>query len=425
MTTQRPNWRVLDTLYGEISFDPAVVELLRSPAVQRLRHVRLSNIDSLSMPGLAGLTRYEHALGTTHLASRLGFFKRLNRDDALTLLAAALLHDSALPPFGHLVEEAFQYVSAKYAHEEKWLRVHLGESLPNEVGGTNLQLMFGREAGLRSWAEKYFEVGAVDRLSTILETIRGRGTFGPLIASDLDLDNLDNLTRVGYHIGIHHERSLALDLASCIEDCNSEHGVIVSHQGLRFVEQWLKLRANVYEHLMLAREDFCGKLMLIYATVCAYRNGSFTDRDWILTDEDFLEKLTRSNVDATEETVKRWLLGDLWVLADMVWMQGDAPPYDRILEFSDEATRVTGRICFAYRIKDKRTRRVSIVSSDGARHEFGRPAGQWLLGVGSPAKKDFSVSDAKKLRGLATEMFATRIVSTVSAAATSTAPSFF
>ena len=59
---------VLDPLYGDVRFSEAISELLRTPIVQRLRHVRLSNIDSTAMPGIAGITRYEHSLGVAFLA---------------------------------------------------------------------------------------------------------------------------------------------------------------------------------------------------------------------------------------------------------------------------------------------------------------------------------------------------------------------
>lgn len=417
MNHQRPFCSVLDTLYGDLSFEAPIVELLRTPAVQRLRHVRLSNIDSLSMPGLAGLTRYEHALGTAHLVTRLGMFRNLNTDDALILQAAALLHDSALPPFGHLVEEAFHYVGATFAHENKWLAAHMGEALPNEVGGTEIQLMFGRPAGLKTWAAKHLRSRPSDHLKTILETILGHGPFGPLIASDLDLDNLDNLARVAYHIGLRNDPTLGPRLAACIVDCNARDGVIIADDGLVLAEQWLKLRSDVYERLMLAREDFCGKLMLIYATVTAYERGAFSDHDWHLTDEDFLGKLLKSPVSETADAAQRWLLGDLWDLADLVWMYGEAPPYPQILEYSVEASKLLDRQCFAYRIKDKRTRAVSFTLQGGKRHSFGRKPNTWLLGVGSAVRKEFTLAAVRKLRGLAIELFGTSVAQTATSSA--------
>jgi hypothetical protein len=110
----------LDPLYGDIQLDPQVASLVATPLMQRLRHIRLSNIDSLNMPGISGINRYEHGLGTMHLAGSTEIAMRLSQDDRLVLLAAALLHDSAIPPFGHLVEEALAVSGHNFDHERKW-----------------------------------------------------------------------------------------------------------------------------------------------------------------------------------------------------------------------------------------------------------------------------------------------------------------
>jgi len=68
-------WRrpFLDPLHGSIQLDEDLLALVRTPVVQRLRHVRLSNIDSIDMPAIANLSRFEHVLGVAHLAGQVGF----------------------------------------------------------------------------------------------------------------------------------------------------------------------------------------------------------------------------------------------------------------------------------------------------------------------------------------------------------------
>src|SRR5690349_5656478 len=101
---------ILDPLYGELTLPKAIVQLLSKPIVQRLRHIRLSNIDSLDMPGIANISRYEHVVGTAYLLSQTGLFSKLDVETATWLQAAALLHDWAILPYGHLIEEASQYL---------------------------------------------------------------------------------------------------------------------------------------------------------------------------------------------------------------------------------------------------------------------------------------------------------------------------
>lgn len=60
---------LFDPLYGNVEFEPAIADLASQPLVQRLRHIRLSNVDSSGLPGIANVSRYEHALGSSEVGS--------------------------------------------------------------------------------------------------------------------------------------------------------------------------------------------------------------------------------------------------------------------------------------------------------------------------------------------------------------------
>ena len=96
----------LDPIYGSIQISESLSTLVQKPVVQRLRHIRLSNIDSVDIPSIANLSRFEHVLGVAHLAGVLGVRSKLAQEELLVLDASALLHDWAITSFGHLVEEA-------------------------------------------------------------------------------------------------------------------------------------------------------------------------------------------------------------------------------------------------------------------------------------------------------------------------------
>src|SRR6188472_3262910 len=60
---------IRDPLHNNIRLDPLARELIETPAFQRLRYVRQLGLAFLVYPG-ATHTRFEHALGTYHLAKR-------------------------------------------------------------------------------------------------------------------------------------------------------------------------------------------------------------------------------------------------------------------------------------------------------------------------------------------------------------------
>ena len=66
------------------------------------------------------------------------------------------------------------------------------------------------------------------------------------------------------------------------------------------------------------------------------------------------------------------------------------------------------RPCFAYAIKDKRERRLTIAYDDGTYRTYGNDANQWLLGIGSPKREPFGVRQVERTFALAADTFGRR-----------------
>lgn len=401
--------KIFDALYGEIELCPEIYELIKCPLVQRLRRIRLSNIDSMSMPGIANISRYEHSVGVAYLASNIGFQHRLLKNDGLLLQAAALIHDTAITPFGHLVEEAIRYLGWDYEHEAKW-SILFGSREVKELGGIDLQVYLGHESGLGLWANKTFGTEAEDALKEILEAITGRGKFGPCIAGEMDLDNLDNVTRIAYHMGLQVDRQLPLNIAQSIEDAKESLGVIFSDDSVNLITQWLQLREDVYNKLMLSPADFCGKVMLISSSILALEREYLSPTEWVMTDDVFIQRLLNCPDKDIKEAVTRWLLNDMWELSELFWLDGQAADFSKTRAFAKVISEALGRRCFTYRIKDKRNRRLSLTLSSGRRLSVGDAPSKWLLGVASPVRKAFSHDENRLIATTATKFFSTQFI---------------
>ena len=59
---------ILDALYAVLYFPNFIWDVLFTPEMQRLRELRLYNINSLCFTGASNINRYEHSIGTCHLA---------------------------------------------------------------------------------------------------------------------------------------------------------------------------------------------------------------------------------------------------------------------------------------------------------------------------------------------------------------------
>ena len=90
---------VRDPVHGYIEVEPALLPLVDSPLLQRLRLVRQLGFAYLVYPG-ANHTRFEHSLGTYYVAGLMCEALELSPEDRAQALAAALLHD-----LGHLLND--------------------------------------------------------------------------------------------------------------------------------------------------------------------------------------------------------------------------------------------------------------------------------------------------------------------------------
>ncbi|RUP08603.1 hypothetical protein [Hyphomicrobium sp.] len=409
------NLATMDALYGLVDWSEPLASLIQIPMVQRLRHVRLSNIDSLDMPGIANISRYEHVLGVARLAELVPFRSKLSKFDNVLLLASALLHDWAITAYGHLVEEALQYVGTGFDHEE---RLHeLASNLaPDQIGGVGMQILAGRETGLVKWARAVVGPREATRLvEEISDHIKGRGLFGRVISGDIDLDNIDNVYRMAYHLGLNVDRQEPQRLAKAIVDfCRDTGDPIFRKDAETNLQRWRETRAMVYQNLMLAPHDFAGKLMMLFAVTTAYENGEIAKSEWSLTDTELIHRLTASPTAAVKDSSLRWLAGELWNCSPLEWMSGNRPDYADLRLFSNQLSSKLNRTCFAYAIKDKRDRCLSVRFDDGSTKTLGSNSRQWLFGVGSPDRRPFSADEIGTTFRLAFSSFDTRPIGVAS-----------
>src|SRR5437764_1457918 len=176
---------IRDPLWNNIRLDRLALELIETPAFQRLRYVRQLGLAFLVYPG-ATHSRFEHALGTYHLARRslalLDETDGLNQipdDECAIVTAAALLHDVGHYPFSHALEE----IGAM--HHEEVARNLIASGDVGRILTTHL---------------------GADAPGRIIELVRGesRSPLQRLISGSLDLDKLDYLRRDALMCGVSY-----------------------------------------------------------------------------------------------------------------------------------------------------------------------------------------------------------------------------
>ena len=222
---------IMDVLYGHIRLPAYVWRILPSPELQRLREVRLCNINSLCLTGGANINRYEHAIGTAHLALQClrQWPSLISLEVQERIVLAALLHDINSGAFGHSV----QYVMNPSGFEH--------ESVNNIFAGVDRSPGFSyQQASLEpvffGMPKRLHALLGVETASAIVELVAGTGEYGALISADIDIDNIDNVFRLAYHIGVTRDTETPLRLA---ESMWIESGALTIRQtALPLVQRW-------------------------------------------------------------------------------------------------------------------------------------------------------------------------------------------
>ena len=228
---------IRDPLWNNIRLDALTFELIDTTAFQRLRYVRQLGLAFLVYPG-ATHSRFEHALGTYHLARRTlslfeeqAEFSAIGRDDCQLARVAALLHDIGHYPFSHALEEI-----GALNHEEV--------ARPLICGGEVAEIL-RRELG-------------ADAPERVVALIRGQSEspLQGLISGSIDLDKLDYLRRDAFMCGVSYgeidvDRLInALTLVRDPDTGRTRVGMI--EKGLSALESLLfakyQMYRNVYWH---------------------------------------------------------------------------------------------------------------------------------------------------------------------------------
>jgi HD superfamily phosphohydrolase len=253
------------------------MRLIDTPAFQRLRYVRQLGLAFLIYPG-ATHSRFEHALGTYHLARRAlsllderGVLGESTRAACAVVRVAALLHDIGHYPFSHALEE----IGALH-HEEvarplitdgevaDVLRSAMGEAVPEEI----------------------------------MALIRGvsPSPFQRLISGSLDLDKLDYLRRDAFMCGVPYGEIDVDRLVNSLTLVETTDGLQIGivEKGLSALESLLFARYQMYRNVYWHHAVRSATAMYKRLVEDAMNAGSLDARALAaFTDEGLLHDLAR------------------------------------------------------------------------------------------------------------------------------------
>lgn len=229
---------IRDPLYGFIDLSETEMRIIDTPVFRRLHCIKQLSHAYLVYP-TAIHTRFEHALGVTHLADLVS--KQLSFDDEVREIVrlAGLLHDVGHGPFSHLFEKVMENINKKKIDHTKISMMLIKEdpeisSILGDKGEKVIQLLDHRP------------VSGLDRKISSLAT--------DVVSSPLDVDKMDYLRRDSYHIGVAYGQ---FDLPRIIHTLTNtddpiERRICVDSKGKDAIESYrlgrYLMHAQVYKH---------------------------------------------------------------------------------------------------------------------------------------------------------------------------------
>lgn len=288
MLSPKRSW---DPLYGRIQFSDYEYGLLRLAEVQRLRYVRMCNINSLLVTGASEISRFEHTVGVLHLTKCWCKANSIPNSISKDLIAAAVLHDMQTGPFGH----SMQYVLEDNESDSNFIHEDLAHGWKSTY---HQQIMAGAAFAGKSFSADQYLGPSWENVAKI---IRGEGPYGPLIAGTMDLDNIDNVVRLAFHVGAasSEDSSVAIQLAEQIGV--HDRKLTISESVIPVVERWQEIRSRLYSLLLLDWAEFSAKAMLTRAIELATRFQIVGADSWVRTDAEFLDYLEKSAIGEAQE----------------------------------------------------------------------------------------------------------------------------
>jgi len=209
---------IRDSIHGNLYLNDFEIKLVDTPQIQRLRRIKQLGFTYLVYPG-ANHSRFEHSIGTLHIASKIADNIGLEEDEKDMVRSAALLHDAGHGPFSHVSEgilnSPHEYLTSRVIKESDLFHILSEKFDPDEI----------------------------------IDIINGKCILGQIISGELDADRMDYLIRDSYYTGVAYGM---IDTGRLIHSIKLEDNLIIGAKGIQAAESALIARylmyLSVYHH---------------------------------------------------------------------------------------------------------------------------------------------------------------------------------
>jgi HD superfamily phosphohydrolase len=244
---------VRDPIHGDIKITGMLVDLLKTPEVQRLHNIKQLGFAHLVFPG-AHHTRFEHSLGSSMIASQIADILALNGKGKELITCAAQLHDIGHGPFSHTLESIL-LERFGVNHVDLTEKLILGNYDILDVK----EQQYISAPKVHEILDKY-QVNEKDIVNIIRGKLSKKSYLSQLLNSTIDVDQLDYLMRDAYYTGVAYGM---IDLQRLLQTIMIYKGnLTIMRKGVNVVENILMARALMYSSVYFHKTVRIPELML-------------------------------------------------------------------------------------------------------------------------------------------------------------------
>ena len=297
-----------DPIYGFIRIPHGIIfELIEHPYFQRLRRITQLGLSYLVFPG-AYHTRFQHAIGATHLMNKAiqqlrSKGHKITVEEEVAVSIAILLHDIGHGAFSHALEHS---IAHDISHED--LSLLFMEKLNKDFNG---------------------------QLTTAIQIFKNeycKCFLHQLVSSQLDMDRMDYLKRDSFYSGVQEGiigSDRIIHMLNVVED-----ELVVESKGIYSIEKFLIARRLMYWQVYLHKTVLSSENMLIKVLKRAkelsqsgeklfgssalnfFLKNNFTLDDFRLNEEVF-QSFTRLDDQDVLGAIKEWQFHDDIILSTL------------------------------------------------------------------------------------------------------------
>ncbi|MBN7819328.1 hypothetical protein [Bowmanella yangjiangensis] len=254
-----------DPLYGKVELPTIFSDLIKQPVILRLQSIGLMNFRSLSKLSLTSITRLEHSIGTAILVDIMSKNEPRVRLKYNEYICSAIYHDISCASFGHAVEWAIaRYKDFDHVEIADWI-------IP---GNSSINVNKPVRSGISpvGFLTKNLESSYKIDPKIVKSIIDGEESC-VINSETMDLDNIDNVSRMALYIGLDFDKNLPISLATNLRLSEDAKYFKIDKTNLYLVENWMDVRAKVYHDFIYSSDYISYEYMIFELVGKLYKSG--------------------------------------------------------------------------------------------------------------------------------------------------------